>query len=442
MKKFTLLHVFFLFIITGLHAQIVNVTFTAKFEGVRIQLDSVIVNNLTQGGTTTLYFPDTVLVLGPSSVQDNTEQNPVFVSQNFPNPFSESTRFDVFLRKEESVRISAYDVAGRRIAEFNSELSQGKHTFNFLPGKENFYFLTAETKTFRKTMKMICCGAQPGQCSIEYAGFSEHKFGQKAEKTFFPWSMGDNLRYTGFATIDSVTIGTQSIENDPISDFTFTFYIMRGLCCIEEPYVTDPDGNTYRTVKIGSQCWMSENLRTSKYDDFTEIPFVESTTTWAGLTGPGYYWFNSGDFLNDSMFYVETYGLLYNWYAVNPATNGNKNICPPGWHMPTHTEWLTLANHLGGNSVAGGKLKERGFIFWNNPNTGATNQTGFRATSAGLRNSTGDYTDNIGINGLWWSISEYNTENGLHSGISYNSAGFQISNMNKKSGTTVRCVKD
>jgi uncharacterized protein (TIGR02145 family) len=133
----------------------------------------------------------------------------------------------------------------------------------------------------------------------------------------------------------------------------------------------DIDGNYYTTVKIGTQVWIAENLRTTKYSNGTPIPYIEDNKTWSGLTlgvvkTGAYCWYN-----NDSAKYKNIYGALYNWYAIIDS-NG---LCPDDWHVPTDGEWAILENYLGGNSVAGGKMKETGLEHWISPNKDATNES-------------------------------------------------------------------
>ena len=133
---------------------------------------------------------------------------------------------------------------------------------------------------------------------------------------------------------------------------------------------TDIDGNVYHTVTIGTQIWMVENLKTTRYNDGSPIPFVTDSSSWSNLTTPGYCWYNN-DTTNKN-----TYGALYNWFAVNTG-----KLAPTGWHVPTDDEWTTLTTYLGGESIAGGKLKETGTTHWRTPNAGATNEIGFTASS-------------------------------------------------------------
>ena len=174
--------------------------------------------------------------------------------------------------------------------------------------------------------------------------------------------------------------------------------------------VTDKEGNHYKAVKIGSQVWMVENLRTSKFNDGSIIPLVPDGTEWAYLTTPAYCWYN-----NDFEKYGTLYGALYNWRAVESG-----KLCPAGWHVPNEMDWTVLINYLGGAAVAGGKLKatgtnEVGDGLWYSPNTGATNDTGFTGLPAGWRKGLRQfpgYEDGIFEHvmqlGTWWSSTEHN----------------------------------
>lgn len=195
--------------------------------------------------------------------------------------------------------------------------------------------------------------------------------------------------------------------------------------------VTDIDGNVYHTVTIGTQVWMVENLKTTKYRDGTSIPNVTDGAAWSSLTTGAYC-----DYANNPTNYA-IYGKLYNWYA---ATNAH-NIAPTGWHVPTDAEWSTLTTYLGGESVAGGKLKEIGTTHWASPNAEATNETGFTALPWGFRYSYGTFTI-VGNHGYWWSSTEDNATYAFNRYMYY-SSGYVGKNYNKKAGGLyVRCVRD
>ena len=195
--------------------------------------------------------------------------------------------------------------------------------------------------------------------------------------------------------------------------------------------VIDIDGNVYNTVTIGSQVWMAENLKTTKYNDGTAIPLVTDSTSWSNLTTPGYCWYN-----NDEAGYKNVYGALYNWFTVNTG-----KLCPIGWHVPTDAEWTTLTDYLGGESVAGGKLKETGTTHWLSPNTGATNETGFTALPGGYRAGSG-YFNHVGSYGHWWSATEGSAGNAWGRYVGYDNSNVYGLSDSKQAGFSVRCVKD
>jgi len=195
--------------------------------------------------------------------------------------------------------------------------------------------------------------------------------------------------------------------------------------------VTDIDGNVYHTVTIGTQVWMAENLKTTRYNDGTAIPFVTDSIAWSHLTTPGYCWFN-----NDSATYGNTYGALYNWYTVNTG-----KLAPTGWHVPTDSEWTVLTSYLGGDSVAGGKLKDTGTTYWQSPNTGATNTSGFTALPAGGRLANGTFFD-IGTYSFWWSSTAYDVIYSWYRIMLFSAANVSSNNFYNTSACSVRCVRD
>lgn len=195
--------------------------------------------------------------------------------------------------------------------------------------------------------------------------------------------------------------------------------------------VTDADGNVYNTVVIGTQVWLKENLKTTKYRNGTAIPLVTDQSEWGGLTTPAVCWYE-----NSQTNYGNTYGAIYNWYAVKTG-----NICPTGWHVPTDAEWTTLVNFLGGENVAGGKMKETGTTHWNMPNTGATNESGFTALPGGYRFTDGGFYD-VANFGYWWSASEFNAADGFFRLIYFDDRVVEKGNFSKKYGFSVRCLMD
>lgn len=195
--------------------------------------------------------------------------------------------------------------------------------------------------------------------------------------------------------------------------------------------VSDIDGNVYKTITIGAQVWMVENLRTTKYRNGDPIPNITDSSAWSNLTTGAYCFYN-----NDANF-SSIYGSLYNWYAVNDS----RNIAPTGWHVPSDAEWTTLTTFLGGVSLAGGKLKETVTTHWLSPNTGATNETGFAALPCGDRSSDSKF-EAAGYDGIWWSSTAGNVSGAWYRFVFYSGSNVTSGSGSSASGFSVRCVKD
>ena len=217
----------------------------------------------------------------------------------------------------------------------------------------------------------------------------------------------------------------------------------------------DIDQNSYTYLPIGQQLWMQQNLKVSRYTDGTVIPQVTDPTQWASLTTGAWCYYNN-DPANGAV-----YGKLYNWYAVagiydaasasNPALR--KKLAPAGWHVPSDGEWSSLINCLdpnadGGNNfnIAGGKMKSIGTIqagngLWQEPNTDATNESGFTGLPAGFRIYIGSF-NSIGINGNWWSSSEYNSTYAWYRFLGYNGGNAYSYSNDKRDGFSLRCLRD
>ena len=199
-------------------------------------------------------------------------------------------------------------------------------------------------------------------------------------------------------------------------------------------YVTDIDGNIYHTVTIGTQVWMVENLKTTKYNDGVSIPLVTEDSAWENISTPGYSWY-----CNNANAYKNKYGALYNWFAVNTG-----KLAPDGWHIPTDSEWKILIDYLG--EQAGGKMKSTGTVEsgtgdWYAPNNGATNESGFSAVPGGIRGSDGASTY-IHIIGHWWSSSEQSLNKAWFLWLKYDDSRALRYPTNKSFAFSVRCVKD
>jgi len=202
-------------------------------------------------------------------------------------------------------------------------------------------------------------------------------------------------------------------------------------CSNVDGTITDIDGNVYKTVKIGTQTWMAENLKTTKYRNGDPIPNVTDSASWTALKTGAYC-----NYKNDTS-NASSYGRLYNWYAVNTGI-----LAPQGWHVPSDEEWSILIDYLGGEKKAGGKMKVVGTSFWAKPNKGANNRSGFTALPGGARAYGGKFSS-IGRYGYWWSSSEFGTRNAWERGLDYGSSRVHRDwDGGRGNGYSVRCVRD
>lgn len=195
--------------------------------------------------------------------------------------------------------------------------------------------------------------------------------------------------------------------------------------------VKDVDGNIYKAVTLGSQVWMQENLRTTRYRNADPLSNLTADSSWSESTAGAYC-----DYENDTA-QSAVYGRLYNWHAVNDS----RKICPEGWHVPTDQEWQALVDFLGGDAVAGGKLKEAGTAHWAAPNTGATNESGFTALPGGSRLNDGMFLLN-GTHAFFWSATATTGDYAWYRYIEDLDATIGRTAENVRNGLSIRCVRD
>lgn len=198
-----------------------------------------------------------------------------------------------------------------------------------------------------------------------------------------------------------------------------------------DPELKDLDDNTYKTVIIGDQVWMAENLRTTKYQDGAQIPYSDDGLSWSTQTEPAYCYYNNDLNLE------QIHGKLYNWFTVID----NHKLCPAGWHVPSQNEFIQLLIFLGGGDIAGGKLKNVSSNLWNAPNTGATNESGFDALPSGNRNYFGNFDNSLGNSVAYWS-SQGSGNFGYNLVLRFDSGEALMRGWGKLTGNPVRCIKD
>jgi uncharacterized protein (TIGR02145 family) len=196
--------------------------------------------------------------------------------------------------------------------------------------------------------------------------------------------------------------------------------------------ISDINSNLYKTVGIGTQLWMAQNLRTSRLNDGKKINCVSDNTQWKSLTQPGYSWYNNDSISN------ERYGVLYNFFTVETGV-----LCPTGWHVPSRKDWTILINFLGGEDVAAEKMKAYYSRFWYAPANTFSNPPGFSAIPGGFRSSISkrQFTS-IDTAGYWWN-SNSDRDSGYYSIILKSlSTAIHSSYLSKQDGLSIRCIKD
>jgi len=443
---------------TGIYAQnpTITLTFTAKDNSQHLPLDSILIENLSQGGDTTLYAPDTVLVLdyliGIGDIEP-IGSNIFTISQNYPNPIEGKTTVSLYMSRNENVLITVSDIMGRKLINMEYHLGSGSHFFTFFPGKESLYFLTVQADHQSRTVKMFnspCQAFNSSICKLEYneqqTSLKEYKSGNALGN--FVFAPYDLLEFTAFTNL-----GEKTITSSPGWDETYIFYYFHPIPCPGMPTVLDIDGNIYNTIQIGDQCWMKENLKTTTYNDGTLIPNVTDENDWFSISTGAYVWYD-----ND-ITWKDKYGALYNWHATVDADG----LCPTGWHVPTNDEWIALTNFIGGigyphgnelkscnqvNSPLGGFCNTSDHPRWdediNNGNFG-TDDYGFSGLPGGSRTQLQGFYS-IGYVGNWWSSTYYSGSDAWYRSLVYNLGTVNVSNNNvlpiQRRGHSVRCLWD
>jgi uncharacterized protein (TIGR02145 family) len=197
--------------------------------------------------------------------------------------------------------------------------------------------------------------------------------------------------------------------------------------------MTDQDGNTYKTVTIGKQIWMAENLRTTKFRNGEKIILVTDSNAWKNSSSAAYCNYKNSSNIDT----IATYGRLYNGYVISDS----RNIAPEGWHVPSDEEWAILIEFLGGDTVAGCKLKEDSTKHWQSPNKNVTNETGYTALPAGYRSVTGDFLS-LSYYTQYWSSTVTSDNLAQLRSMYYFSNDIGKGSVSLNYGFSIRCVKD
>ena len=413
MKK-VILFIFLAVVFLKIQAQDYLVSFTGT--GDTAVVSTVKVDNLTSGTTVTLNGGDIL------HLSFNVGINPHGVANSdmsvYPNPMNGQAILTFTAPENGVASISLFDGSGRNIYQGNAVLSPGNHSFRISGVSRGMYFVKVTGNSYNYSAKLISESNLPRNVAVEQVSSANLPADKPLKNTAsiidMQYTTGDRLLFKGISGRYSTVV-----TDVPASNKTITFSFAR---------CTDNDGNNYPTVKIGEQIWMAENLNVGTRIDGNQEP--ENN----GIIEKYCYENNENN--------CNVYGGLYKWDEMMQYSiiEGVRGICPSGWHLPTNGEWLTLTNFLGGESVAGGKVKETGFTHWLSPNTGATNSSGFTALPGGGMGYNGAFAYQTYVGYFWSSLGNDVVAWLQH--VSNDYQGFYNTYWGKNFGSSVRCIRD
>ena len=422
-KKFSIVFFVCCFIANSVISQNINIQFSAS--GASSTFDSIIVENVTQNVSVKLLSGD-VLQLQMGTID---------ISQHDLNVESAYIYFDqitqvpklVLLKQDETIcQITIYDILGRQLSQYSNQLSQGTHTFSMTGFKTGFYIVNIKTEDGSKSIKFSVNGThQQSNPAIIYENYDQtisdgnNQDKNETYKSVVPMAYNANERLV-IKAYSGIYLTYFTFVPDQPETITIDFNVC-----------SDASENHYATVKIGTQTWMAENLKSAKYCNGIDIVNEPNMNNWSLLTGGA--WCH----LNNDITMEDKYGKLYNFYAASDS----RNPCPCGWHVPTKLEWETLINYLGGTEVAGGKVKQSGDQYWQSPNV-ADNQSYFTALPGRARTNLGYFGTDNGEDAFFYTKTGSGSNYAWVVGLGYSSAGIFPSETSKKIGGSIRCIKD
>ena len=422
MKKLLLLLGFF-FVLKA-NAQNYLINFTGI--GASTNVSTVKVENLASHTTYIIEGGDILRLTGVTGVNsiEIKQESEILI---YPNPTTGDSRLQIFPPVEGSAVIAIFDISGKTIVQTHCYLENYLQEFQLSSMRKGVYIITVRGINYQYSGKLVCLGQSVETVSIDKISSKQvvpekpSKKGSKGVQAIIdmPYNTGERLKFTGISGNFSTVFMDIPAESKTIA---FDF-----VPC------TDFDNNNYSVVKIGTQTWMAENLKSTHFRNGTSIPDGTGIGDYSGQTAPKYY-FNYDDNVSN----VLVYGRLYTWFA---ATNEN-NICPTGWHLPAFTDFTTLESYL--IPYPGGKMKEMGLTHWSSPNDGATNQSGFSGLPGGSRSAiwVGGGFNGKSFNGNWWSANELNSTNARGFSIGYLGPYLNRFDPFKLTGYSIRCIKD
>ncbi len=422
--------------------------FEITFDGEGAMPETVIVENLTQGTSVEMEGTDVLhLMLEPSQVTEISMRDKKIAV--FPNPMEHTCKFEFQNSDFGNVSIKIYSITGKKIFSYNNVLDKGSHSFILSGVSAGSYIISVQTEAELFTGRFVSTNQTEASLSLKHNGE------MKSISTTENWeseslTIRNNITYKGYKSIvemdfdegDHIKFTAKSegffnsfIYDSPTEDKTYTFnFILKEGQCDGITQFTDPrDGIIYNTIGIGDQCWMVENL---KY-----LPSVVGPETTSAIGSYYYVYAYDGNDVNEAIAHkqdevniYEIYGVLYNWSAARSA-------CPAGWYLPSDEEWADLEDYLGGDNVAGDKLKDSGVLYWDSPGTDATNESGFTALPGGRFQASFNAFYVLGVRGYWWTDTEF-WNNAWVRSMDYDYSQVNRVAFDKMDGISVRCIRD
>jgi uncharacterized protein (TIGR02145 family) len=440
MKKLLLLITLFCALTTNAQNYLISFAGT----GASNTVNSVKVENLTKATFLNLNGSDILRLTTVTSV-NSFEDKQSSELKIYPNPMIDNSILEIYPPVAGNAIITVLDMAGKSVAQIQCYLGDSPQVFRLSGIKSGFYLINVKGSTYQYSGKLLCNGKVVGKGTIEKISISvvaNEKTGKADYKGVLntvdmAYTPGDRIKFTSISGNYS-TVVTAILTKDETITFNF-------VSC------ADGDGNNYPVVNIGSQIWMAENLKSTKYRNGD---LVGTTSPYnkviSGETDPKYQWAYSGTESN-----VAIYGRLYTWYAVTDI----RNVCPTSWHVPSDGEWTIMENYLidNGYNYDGTTIDNKiakslaSTSGWTSSSTiGAVgnadypakgNATGFTALSGGYRSQNGTFAS-IGDFGNWWSTTEFDATYIWWRNLNYDFPIMYRPISVKKDGVSVRCIKD
>lgn len=410
-----------------------SISFSAT--GASTTIDSVKVQNLSKSISVTLPNGNPLtLAEAPNAVEQlNTDLESVSI---YPNPMQTSSALTFNSTKAGITQIMAYSLDGKKILEFSGKLEKGMNSFQLsLPAGIYSIQITGNGYSYNAkaiSQSLICSSPQ-----LSVKGLSTPTRMQKTKTTGLPtilFTAGDQLLFKAYSGKYMTVVADRPTSSKTIN--------------IEFAECKDADNNNYGVVRIGDQLWMSENLKTTKYNDGTAIPYVTDSTAWANSVNGSYCWYNYDNTNKD------VYGALYNWQCV-----GTTKLAPTGWHVAYDEEWAVMENYLSANgynydgTTTGNKIGKSlaSSTLWQRDsrsdtiigsvanNMASNNSSGFSAVPGGCL--YGSFNNQLGITTNWWTATQQNNAEAWSRDLFNSFRGTSRYYDSYSPGKSVRCVR-